>query len=99
MYAVPTPLVNGGQRSKIEDFFDAATKATVLGGKTFNDGNSFDINKHYGKRIFAEHVVKAKANSINFSGFQPLLTILEDIVKYHASAVSGVATYAPLGSS
>jgi 5S rRNA maturation endonuclease (ribonuclease M5) len=92
MYAMPTPLLNGNQQSKIEDFFDAATKATVLGGKTFIDRNKFDITKHYGKRIFAEQVVKAKANNINFAGFQPLLTVLETIIKDHATAVSGVAT-------
>ncbi len=91
MYAMPTPLLNGNKQSKIEDFFDAATKATVLGGKTFNDGNKFDNTQHYGKRIFAEHVVKARANSINFTGFQPLLKILEDIIKDHAATVSGVA--------
>ena len=91
LYAMPTPLLNGSRESKIEDFFDAATKATVLGGKTFIDRNKFDITKHYGKGIFAEHVVKAKANSISFAGFQPLLTVLEKIIKDHAKAVSGVA--------
>jgi RNA-directed DNA polymerase len=95
MYAMPTPLLNGNQPSKIEDFFDAATRATALGGKTFNDRNKFDNTKYYGKRIFAEQVVKAKANSINFAGFQPLLTILEEIIRDHAAAVSGVATQAP----
>jgi 5S rRNA maturation endonuclease (ribonuclease M5) len=95
MYAMPTPLLNGNQQSKIEDFFDAATKATILGAKTFNDRNKFYITKHYGKRIFAEQVVKAKANSINFAGFQPLLTVLEEIIRDHAAAVSGVATQTP----
>ena len=50
-----------------------------------------EISKHYGKRIFAEQVVKARANSINFTGFQPLLKILDDIIKGHEAAVSGVA--------
>jgi len=36
LYVVPTPLVNGLTESKIEDFFDAATKAIKLDGKTFN---------------------------------------------------------------
>jgi retron-type reverse transcriptase len=30
LYAVPTPLLNNANESKIEDFFDAATKATVI---------------------------------------------------------------------
>jgi RNA-directed DNA polymerase len=95
MYAMPTPLLNGNQQSKIEDFFDAAAKATVLRGKTFNDRNKFDITKHYEKRIFAEQVVKAKTNSINFAGFQPLLTVFEDIIEGYAAGGSGVATQTP----
>ena len=54
IYAVPTP----GANSKIEDFFDATTKATAIGGKTFNDGNRFDRDRHYGKKIFAHKVVR-----------------------------------------
>jgi RNA-directed DNA polymerase len=95
LYAVPTPLLNGATSSKIEDFFDATIKRTVLGGKTFNDNNNFDITKHYGKRIFAEQVVQVKANSIDFSGFRPLLTVLKSVVKAHTAAVSGVG--APQG--
>lgn len=86
MYAMPTPLLNGDQQSKIEHFFDAITKATVLGGKTFNDRKKFDITKHYGKRIFAEQVVKSMPNSINFVGFQPLLTVLQEIIRDHTAA-------------
>ena len=51
MYAVPTPLPNGVTQSKVEDFFDAATKQIVVDGKTFNDGsdknNKFDPGKHF----------------------------------------------------
>src|SRR5262249_34366746 len=35
LYAVPTPVAPGAASSKIEDFFDAAAKATVVDGKTF----------------------------------------------------------------
>jgi RNA-directed DNA polymerase len=89
MYAVPTPLINGATESKIEDFFDEATKASVIGGKTFNDKNGFDIAKHYGKKIFAHHVVRYGADSVNFEGFRPLLTNLVAAIQSHAAAVRG----------
>ena len=95
MYAMPTPLPAGTQESVIEDFFETAIKGTVLGGKTFTKRNKFDNTQHYGKHIFAEHVVKPKAATINFDGFRPLLTILENIIKDHAAAVTGTAATAP----
>jgi retron-type reverse transcriptase len=91
LYAVPTPLLNGATSSKIEDFFDATIKGTVLGGKTFNDNNTFDTAKHYGKSIFAEQVVRVKANSIDFSGFRTLLAVLESVIRAHSAAVYGIA--------
>ena len=44
MYAVPTPIPSEKKSSKIEDFFDDATKATVIAGKTserYSDSLSF----------------------------------------------------------
>ena len=58
MYAVPTP----DKHSKIEDLFDPTIKATVLNGKTFNDGKNFEVDKHYGKVIFAHKVVRPRRN-------------------------------------
>lgn len=91
LYAVPTPLINGAPESKIEDFFEASLKATVLGGKTFDDKNDFETGTHYGKKIFAHSVVRPNADSINFSGFRPLLTNLVSVIKSHAAAVSGAS--------
>ncbi|MBF6568028.1 MAG: hypothetical protein IVW54_04030 [Candidatus Binataceae bacterium] len=86
LYAVPTPLFNGVNESKIEDFFDDATKVIEIGGKTFNDGNNFDVAKHYDKNIFAYQVVEKKAASINFDGFRPLLTNLVAVIRSHSAA-------------
>ena len=90
LYAVPTPPVNGVQKTKIEDFFDTATKAIPIGNKTFNDGSSnFDAEKHFGKKVFAHKVVRVGADTIDFQGFRPLLTNLAVVIKSHAaSAVS-----------
>ena len=83
LYAVPTPLGAGAASSAIEDFFDAGTKATPIGGKTFVDGKSFDVDKHYGKKVFAHKVVRAKAGTLDFTGFRPLLANLVAVIKKH----------------
>lgn len=87
MYAVPTPLLAGGEPSKIEDFFDDAIKATVINGKTFNAGNNFDADKHYGKKVFAHKVVRPKADVIDFTGFRPLLTNIVEAIRHHNAKV------------
>ncbi len=88
LYAVPTPLPAGTPSSKIEDLFDAATKATVLDGKTFNDGNGFDVDKHYGKKVFAHKVVRPKADTIDFTGFRPLLANPVAATEKHKASVA-----------
>ncbi len=83
MYAVPTPIPSGGPHSKIEDFFGDAIKATVIAGKTFNSENNFDTDKHYGKRVFAHKVVRPQADTIDFTGFRPLLTNIVAVISHH----------------
>ena len=97
LYAVPTPLLNGAQESKIEDFFEAALKATILGGKKFNVENNYDTAIHYGKKIFAHSVVRPGANSINFGGFRSLLSNLVSAIKWHAAAVSAASANVGVG--
>jgi hypothetical protein len=92
LYAVPTPPVNGVQNTKIEDCFDAATKAIPIGSKTFNDGDNFDPEKHFGKKVFAHRVVRVRADTINFEGFRPVLTNLVAVIKSHAEAQAATTT-------
>lgn len=87
MYAVPTPIPVDGAASKIEDFFGDTIKATVIDGKTFNDGNKFDADKHYGKRVFAHKVVRPNADAIDFKGFRPLLTNIVAVIDHHKAMV------------
>ena len=91
LYVVPTPITEGQRESKIEDFFDAATRNTVVGGKTFSDKNGFDETKHYGKWIFAEAVVTPHAETIDFTGFSPLLTNISMVIQEHARYMSSDA--------
>lgn len=90
LYVVATPLLSGAKESKIEDFFDAALKATVINGKTFDDKNDLETETHYGKKIFAHKVIRPQADSIDFSGFHPLLANLVSAIKAHAAAVTEV---------
>jgi RNA-directed DNA polymerase len=88
LYAVPTPIPGATQSSKIEDFFEPSLKGTILHGKTFDEKNGLDTDTHYGKKIFAEAVVRPHATTINFDGFRPLLTNLEAAIKAHLAALS-----------
>ena len=84
IYAVPTP----GADSKIEDFFDAATQAVTIGGKTFNAESGIDRDRHYGKTIFAHKVIRPKADTIDFGGFRPLLSSLAAAINSHKRLVA-----------
>ncbi|MBE3037752.1 MAG: RNA-directed DNA polymerase [Chloroflexi bacterium] len=88
LYALATPLVGTTTESKIEDFFDDAIKATVIDGKTFNDKNKIDAAKHYSKTVFAHRVVRPNADTINFSGFRPLLTNLVAVINAHKASIA-----------
>jgi retron-type reverse transcriptase len=92
LYVVPTPLPSGALTSKIEDFFDAGIKATVIAGKTFDDKNNYETATHYGKKIFAYAVVRPNANSINFDGFHPLLANLASAIGAHAVPAPNVGS-------
>ena len=78
-YVVPTPLGPGNSHTMIEDFFDAATQAVTLSGKTFSRKDE-DSSKHYGKAAFARDVVAKHAGSIDFNGFRPILDRLRDVL-------------------
>lgn len=84
LYVVATPLGAGVKESKIEDLFDATTKATLLNGKTFDSSNGYNNTIHYGKADFAYKVVKSHADKIDFSGFKPLLERFSEVIDEHA---------------
>lgn len=89
LYIVPTPLVGVKKESKIEDFFDDATIDTIVGAKSFNASNNFDETKYYGKWIFTEAVITPNADTIDFSGFAPLLTNISLAIQNHAKTFCG----------
>lgn len=86
LYVVPTPLKLGEQESTIESFFDAKTRAETIDNKTFNPGKDFDPDKHYGKQVFAQKIVKEKADKIDFSGFTQLLSNISLVIEAHVQS-------------
>lgn len=76
LYIVPVPIVSGSS-SKIEDLFQASVLKMKLDGKTFSDTANFDTTRHYGKRAFAEKVIKVNRTRIDYSGFRPLFISIE----------------------
>ncbi|MGY5614842.1 retron Ec67 family RNA-directed DNA polymerase/endonuclease [Vibrio brasiliensis] len=79
LYIVKVPSTTGDK--EIEDLFNPTLLNTKLNGKTFHRNNTgLDPNKHYGKAHFSEYVVTPNKGSIDFSGFEPLLDIINDII-------------------
>lgn len=83
LYVCATPLTAGQSESMIEDFFDAATKAEQVSGKKFDPKSAADTDKCYGKVVFAHKVVRAKADTIDFDGFAPLLANVSGLIAEH----------------
>lgn len=95
IYAVPTPFGPNGTQTEIEDLFDAATKATVLNGKSFCSAKTIDDTTQYGKSAFAKDVISAGAAKINFDGFKPLLANIADAIRAHYAKIVTPSTPKP----
>lgn len=85
LYVVPTPFGPSSKKTSIEDFFDEATLATQLNGKSFERKNDADNQHHYGKAAFARDVVAKNAATIDFGGFQPILERIESVIKHYSA--------------
>lgn len=84
LYVVLTsPNISGAPHHCIEHCFDAATLGTLISGKTLSLSNKPLGPNEYGKVWFAEKVVKPNAKSIDFTGFNSLLSAISHIVSTH----------------
>lgn len=61
----------------IEDLFDNIILQTEINGKKFNRAKKIDVKNEYGKIVFAEKVIKARQNEINFNNFR---SVFDDII-------------------
>ncbi|ECD3896290.1 RNA-directed DNA polymerase [Salmonella enterica subsp. enterica serovar Gloucester] len=83
LYIVKTPLIDKKKESKIEDFFDSHTLSKTLGSKTFTSENKFDKEQHYGKKKFAEIIVKQNYKEIDFSNFKKIIDLFNDVILHY----------------
>ena len=83
LYVVATKRENKNP-SKIEDFFKDADKKD-LGTRSFSDSDEFDPAAEYGTVEFATKVVRANADSIDFSGFDELLSTIKKVIEHRAN--------------
>lgn len=85
LYIVKTPE-DGTKNTCIEDFFPKEWRNYKLKGKKLNTSNkSFNPLKDLSKEAFAKSVVKANADKIDFSGFDPLLERICKAIQDHAA--------------
>jgi hypothetical protein len=64
-------------------------------GKHLDLTGDKDPSKHYFKNEFAVHVVKKGAATVNFGGFDPLLTALVAVKLDYAKRLAAMASSAP----
>lgn len=83
LYLLTNPLINEAEESEIEDLFDIETLSLKINGKTFNRDKNIDINKYYGKEIFAKYISDHYIE-INFDKFKPLLDNLKQLTSLYA---------------
>ncbi|HIC1473816.1 retron Ec67 family RNA-directed DNA polymerase/endonuclease [Klebsiella variicola subsp. variicola] len=83
LYLIKTPLINGNDSSKIEDFFSKELLSRKLDGKTFHPDNDTDNTMHYSKNVFVEKIIRKEYKSIDFSGFDSILNFITNIISMH----------------
>lgn len=98
LYLVKIPEGTTPHPREIEELFEPALLATLVDGKPFNPKKEHADSTHYGKKVFAEHVVRKNTGTINFSGFDGLLTRLDNAIAHYETvkaAKPGAATVVP----
>jgi hypothetical protein len=80
LYVVPVPPRSGYEETAIEDLFDKKTLETKVEGKAFSRKVN-DPKTEYGKIVFADKVVKANQNAINFDGFKGILNRFKGVIE------------------
>jgi len=69
----------------MEELFDASARAVKVGGKSFNPKSDKDTATEYGKLVFADKVVRANYDKIDFSKFLLILNrVVAVMVRYSA---------------
>ena len=85
LFVVTPPLVGSKEECEIEDLFTDELLLLNLEGKTFCRKDKFDNSKYFGKEIFSQYVYE-NYQKIDFSGFIPLLDVIDSIIAQTESA-------------
>ena len=80
LFLATTPLLAGKAETEIEDLYSESVQRTKLNGKEFCRESNFDTKKYYGKDIFSKYVYN-HYDSIDFSGFVPLLEAIKKAIQ------------------
>lgn len=99
LYLIKIPEgVPPGSR-EIESLFSTALLSTTLDGKTFDPKKDHGDDTHYGKKVFAESVVRANAPLVDFSEFEMLLSRIEGALSHFSALTPPAATAASMPPS
>lgn len=90
LYVVLTPLNSAGEKTDIESLFDEETRLKQHAGRCFNTigERRVNVNVNLSKASFANHIIKAQKNTINFDGLKPLLNRIVDAIAHYDSIKS-----------
>ncbi len=84
LYVVFIPS-DKGKETAIEDLFDKKTLEITLNDKQFSRASKIDTKKEYTKTVFADKVIKANQNAIDFNNFKKIFNqfklVIEDYNK------------------
>ncbi len=94
LYLVKVPEGAPPVEAPIERLFDPAVLAELVDGKPFDIKKEHGDATAYGKVVFAEKVVRAKAGMINFSGFSDLLSRIDQCIVHYATVKAARAAAA-----
>lgn len=83
LYVIKTPHIGVRNKTCIEDLFDAGTLTSPLGQKIFNPKVEDETDRFFGKKIFAEGIVRPRWKDIPFDGFRSMLAAIEQAIAKH----------------
>jgi RNA-directed DNA polymerase len=86
LYVVKTPELGASSMSCIENLFDPSALTVLVEGKSFNMNKAHESDTEYGKTVFAHKVVRKNIQTLDFSGFYPLLTRVIGVINHHAQS-------------
>ena len=92
LYLIKTPELGSTGVSCMEDLFDASVRATKVDGKDFNPKDDKDTATQYGKLVFADRVVRANYDKIDFSQFSVILNRIVAVMAHYSAHKPSSAT-------